>query len=192
MPSSAPHPDKRGTMTLVSTALPAEQMTSNSSTDATIVSVKIGRGDQSINVHNLYLRPNITKKERPDLGKLMNDKNPTILAGDFNAKNELWTHKNDPIGNYIANEIFENRKFTVLNNGENTRKDFAIDLSIISNVLAATTKWYLDPFLASDHRAIIMELYNKHETQSIPHVPHRIMNKANWSMFQTQAKKVFM
>jgi endonuclease/exonuclease/phosphatase family metal-dependent hydrolase len=98
-----------------------------------------------------------------DLTPLLNppEDQAIILAGDLNAKSLLWGNKVKPAGTKLEDQLNCSRAYTVLNNGNPTTiHDSALDITIVSNKVAAETDWETSSELLSDHYAILTTLHH--------------------------------
>lgn len=96
--------------------------------------------EQPWSICNFYLNP----KDRPSQNQLdqllQQIPNPTIIMGDFNAKNPLWG-KNDTtnyLGRLVEQIFWENRDYCIINDGHptylQTRNNKIITSTVKSNV----------------------------------------------------------
>ena len=89
-----------------------------------------------------------------------------IMAGDFNARYTSWCRANNAAGSSLNDQLVQLDTHILMNTPHvsTTVHDTVIDLSLVSNEMAANTYWSIYPGLVSDHLAVMHTLVNVHQT----------------------------
>nr|XP_024217743.1 uncharacterized protein LOC112211036 [Halyomorpha halys] len=119
---------------------------------------------------------------------------PVILAGDFNSHNIIWGSDHVDERGKLVESFIDNCNLNIINNPiyqthlcARSGKLSAIDLTITSPLLQATTQWYtLDDTHGSDHFPIIIKTLNK--CLSFSRHNKWLIRKADWPQYQAAAK----
>ncbi len=146
------------------------------------VSVRIKNNGEDLYLHNIYSNPKVKKL---DIKQLLNHHQTSIIGGDINAIDELWASQSDKKGEDVREQLEEAGTHTVLNDGNPTRPNGrAVDVTFVSNRIAALSTWALDKYLASDHNAIKITIDRKADRIASKHVPRRRIKQAKWEEYQ--------
>jgi len=155
--------------------------------------------DQIVNIVSVYLPKGPHEDNTDWVRSIQISKEKWIIAGDFNAHSPFW--EKDNVSLITSKRLLENivdSSLYLLNDGSVTRipdistqRATAIDLSLISPILAPHCAWetYSDS-LGSDHLPIIITLYGRsaHNECVKDKIPKYSYNKANWDLFQSFLK----
>lgn len=136
------------------------------------IAIKTIQLNKNMVIISIYIPPNANQKSvKEELLILMDQinkiKEDTILAGDFNAHNQIWGDNKTCRRGKDLEEVVEATNLINLNNDESTlvtKSDInsVIDLTFISNSMMANTDWRItNENLGSDHRLIQMEVGNQ-------------------------------
>ena len=118
--------------------------------------------------------------------------NKVVITGDFNAHSTEWgSNKNSKEGTHISNTLLNSGQATILNNGSfTTRWETAIDLTIVSNDIAAQSNWETIPSLFIDHIAHLTTIFFENNQDDTPTNNNWFnINKADWSEFKNELDK---
>ena len=173
-----------GLAILIRNGIPSKPCNLTTNIPAIAIQVRL---DQLYTICNVYLphHQDISSQEVENLFNQLSE--PTIIAGDFNAKHTLWGNvMNDRRGHLIENIITQST-LTLLNTGSPTHFHVqsgsysAIDLSICSASVPITMEWMVeDGLFGSDHYPIIMNEIRPNQVQREPRLK---LDKADWPQY---------
>ena len=183
-----------GCVTFVKEGIPYRVIDIGVEMETIIIEIWIGKRKlEIINFYNPCRKLDINKLEEME-GKSNGN---TVWCGDFNAHNTLWgSEKNDSNGE-IVEEMLDGQNLVCVNDGRGTRidvntgKESAIDLTIVTNVLAPLCEWnvYKKGTIGSDHYPIYIKI-NIATVQDTGRIGGRwILEKANWIEFTKESGK---
>lgn len=173
-------------MLAVRDGVDAEQVTLQTTLEAVAVKIDI---PVKATVCSIYIPPNeeITRSDIEDLLEQL--PGPVILAGDLNAKNELWSNDDDARGRTLAS-TFEETNLVVLNDGADTYQPHQAcqspstpDITACSAPLASRLNWKLaEDVHSSDHFPILVGFSGV----SVPEKRRQswIIPSADWNKFE--------
>ena len=182
-----------GLMTLVHHSLSFVESPSPFSdfTEAIIAVDKLTAGN--ITVANLYVPPqsSCSPTFSASIAPLLNS--DTIIVGDVNAHNELWSlGNNDARGDNFADQI-DAKNFVVLNNADlctRPSSNSSPDVAIVPPDLALSLSWEVSSTLNSDHFPVAINFDN----DSPPQCSARNFTnfrRANWDAFKRETERLF-
>ena len=158
-------------MTLVKHTIPSEAADQVDLGDGTeTLSTRIWINNKPLLLHNLYrvdgdldITTPLTREPR------------SIMAGDFNARDERWCRANNRAGRLLNEQIQDLDNFCLMNHPQvwTTVYKTAIDLSIVPADMAPSTSWSIYPGLLSDHIAVLLEI-------QLRNTPGRVAGPRRW------------
>jgi ribonuclease HI len=180
-----------GIATYIRQGLSYSVLSNCSNIEAVIVKIKTSGG--YITIVNGYVAPNqdIIKE---DFEKLFKNE-PTIITGDFNAKNPLWGSPDQNERGIIIDELIDKHKFVVLNTGQPTRLHYTgtmshLDISLASGRLSSKCTWgVLDNSFGSDHLPTFIKIGEKASCQNSTQSKFKL-STANWEVFKDNCRKL--
>lgn len=179
-----------GVAILVHSSLLSQQL--NIQTDLEVIAITTFLPNK-ITVASIYLPPNqpLSQTELTNLIKKLPP--PFILAGDFNAHNNIWgSNKIDGRGKIIENIIDEDA--TLLNDGSPTHlcsrtgSFSCIDLTLCHPRLMPKTRWEVLPYTASDHLPIKITIPDSTPPKTQLTIPKLNLKNPNWPLFSATVK----
>ena len=170
-----------GLVTLVKHTIPSEAADQVDLGDGTeTLSNRIWINNKPLLLHNLY-RVNgvldvITLTREPR----------SILAGDFNARDERWCRANNPAGRLLNEQIQDLDNFCLMNHPQvwTTVYKTAIDLSIVPADMAPSTSWSIYPGLLSDHLAVQLEIQVRTTPGRVAGLKRWRTQHADWELYR--------
>ena len=145
----------------------------------------------------------IPTKHTNDLHKLneklhsIEYKQPLLIGGDFNARNQLWDPQLNPsgdaawkMGDLLLDIIFDHN-LKIHNNGTPTffRKEYvsALDITLSTN-FSGEIKWLTDinSILQTDHYGIIIDIPEKN---NVNRTEKWDLGNTDWNLWNTELKK---
>ncbi len=149
--------------------------------DILTVALQTARGP--VIFHNVYVR----EPHEIDFKALVEHAagTPTAIGGDFNAHHVSWgARRTDNRGTMLVEALDESGLFTLMNDGTPTHeRGGVLDLTLLTNEMAANATWSLNPALQSDHTAIEFTLLDFPITRPVFH-PKWKLEGADWGKFQ--------
>ena len=149
----------------------------------------------TLNIVSVYLLKGPDDQNTEWLKSFQNSNDKWFIGGDFNAHSPFW--ENDCIST-TSNRFVENimdSSLYLLNDGSVTRvpdisshRPTAIDLSLLSPMLAASSTWEtFSDTLGSDHVPIKITLNEKRDTYSSVNdkIPKYNYKNADWNKFES-------
>ena len=172
-----------GLVTLVKHTIPSEAADQVDLGDGTeTLSTRIWINNQPLLLQNLYrvdgdldITTPLTREPR------------SIMAGDFNARDERWCRANNRAGRLLNEQIHDLHNFCLMNHPQvwTTVYKTAIDLSIVPADMAPSTSWSIYPGLLSDHLAVLLEIKQLGNTPGRVAGPRRWRTQhANWELYR--------
>ena len=115
------------------------------------LSVRVWLNNKSILLHNIY-----RVDGEFDVVTPLSDSEESIMAADFNARHTSWCRNNNAAGSSLNDQLVQLDTHILMNTPHlsTTVHDTGIDLSLVSNEMAAKTYWSIYPGLVSDHLAV--------------------------------------
>ena len=171
-----------GLLTLVKHTIPSEAADQVDLGDGTeTLSTRIWINNKPLLLHNLYrvngdldVTTTITRESR------------SILAGDFNARDERWCRSNNPAGRLLNEQIQDLDNFCLMNHPQvwTTVYKTAIDLSIVPADMAPSTSWSIYPGLLSDHLAVQLEIQVQNTPGRVAGLKRWRTQHADWELYR--------
>lgn len=139
-----------------------------------VVGIEILNLSRKLHIFSIYIPPNSRFSEADISQELkvlcdqMNKLGNSILAGDFNAHNEVYGDARTDQRGATVEEIFDEAQLVVVNNGSSTMiprpgvQKSVIDLTAVTAELAVDTFWNImeEDSVRSDHYPICIEVEN--------------------------------
>ena len=129
------------------------------------LSVRVWLNNKSILLHNIY-----RVDGEFDVVTPLSDGEESIMAGDFNARHTSWCRANNAAGSSLNDQLVQLDTHILMNTPHvsTTVHDTVIDLSLVSNEMAANTYWSIYPGFVSDHLAVMLTIVNTRLPDSTP------------------------
>ena len=169
-------------MTLVKHTIPSEAADQVDLGDGTeTLSTRIWINNKPLLLHNLYrvngdldVTTTLTREPR------------SILAGDFNARDERWCRANNPAGRLLNEQIQDLDNFCLMNHPQvwTTVYKTVIDLSIVPADMAPSTSWSIYPGLLSDHLAVQLEIQVRNTPGRVAGLKRWRTQHADWELYR--------
>ena len=106
------------------------------------LSIRVCLNNKSILLHNIY-----RVDSEFDVVTPLSDGEESIMAGDFNARHTSWCRANNAAGSSLNDQLVQLDTQILMNTPyvSTTVHDTGIDLSLVSNEMAANTYWSIYP-----------------------------------------------
>jgi len=173
-----------GLAILIRNGIPSKTRNLNTNIPAVAIQVRL---EQLYTICNIYM-PHHQDIPKEQIENLINQlPEPTIIAGDFNAKHTLWGNNTNDRRGHIIENILTQSSLTLLNTGSPTHFHLqtgthsAIDLTICSAQIPITMEWTVeDDLYGSDHYPVIM---NETVATEITREPKFALDRADWPKY---------
>ena len=171
-----------GLVTLVKHTIPSEAADQVDLGDGTeTLSTRIWINNKPLLLHNLYRVNGVL-----DVTTTLTREPRSILAGDFNARDERWCRANNPAGRLLNEQIQDLDNFCLMNHPQvwTTVYKTAIDLSIVPADMAPSTSWSIYPGLLSDHLAVQLEIQVRTTPGRVAGLKRWRTQHADWELYR--------
>ena len=171
-----------GLVTLVKHTIPSEAADQVDLGDGTeTLSTRIWINNKPLLLHNLYRVNGVL-----DVTTTLTREPRSILAGDFNARDERWCRANNPAGRLLNEQIQDLDNFCLMNHPQvwTTVNKTAIDLSIVPADMAPSTSWSIYPGLLSDHLAVQLEIQVRTTPGRVAGLKRWRTQHADWELYR--------
>ena len=171
-----------GLVTLVKHTIPSEAADQVDLGDGTeTLSIRIWINNKPLLLHNLYRVNGVL-----DVTTTLTREPRSILAGDFNARDERWCRANNPAGRLLNEQIQDLDNFCLMNHPQvwTTVYKTAIDLSIVPADMAPSTSWSIYPGLLSDHLAVQLEIQVRTTPGRVAGLKRWRTQHADWELYR--------
>ena len=171
-----------GLVTLVKHTIPSEAADQVDLGDGTeTLSTRIWINNKPLLLHNLYRVNGVM-----DVTTTLTREPRSILAGDFNARDERWCRANNPAGRLLNKQIQDLDNFCLMNHPQvwTTVYKTAIDLSIVPSDMAPSTSWSIYPGLLSDHLAVQLEIQVRTTPGRVADLKRWCTQHADWELYR--------
>ena len=113
------------------------------------------------------------------------------MAGDFNARHTSWCGANNAAGSSLNDQLVQLDTHILMNTPHvsTTVHDTVIDLSLVSNEMAANTYWSIYPGFVSDHLAVLLTIVNTRPPDSIPRPKRWLLELADWDKYKDELQE---
>ena len=111
-------------------------------------------------------------------------KNP-LWPGTFKARHTSWCLANNAAGSSLNDQLVQLDTHILMNTPHvsTTVHDTVIDLSLVSNEMAANTYWSIYPVLVSDHLAVMLTIVNTRLPDSTTRPDRWLLELADWDKY---------
>ena len=118
----------------------------------------------------------------------LSDSEESIMAADFNAQHTSWCRNNNAAGSSLNDQLVQLDTHSLMNTPHlsTTVHDTGIDLSLVSNEMAAKTYWSIYPGLVSDHLAVMLTIVNTTPPDSTPRPKRWLLELADWDKYKDE------
>ena len=140
------------------------------------LSVRVWLNNKSILMHNIY-----RVDGEFDVSPL-SDGEESMMVGDFNARHTSWCRAINAAASSLNDQLVQLDTHILINTPHvtTTVHDTVIDLSLVSNEMAANTCWSIYPSLVSDHLAVMLTIVNIRLPDSTPCLKRWLLELAHW------------
>ena len=177
-----------GLLTMVSDKVPSkcaqQQLKIGDGTES--LSVRVWLNNKSILLHNIY-----RVDGEFDVVTPLSDGEESIMAGDLNARHTSWCRANNAAGSSLNDQLVQLDTHILMNTPHvsTTVHDTVIDLSLVSNKMAANTYWSIYPGFVSDHLAVLLTIVNTRPPDSTPRPKRWLLELADWDKYKDELQE---